>query len=154
LPSRILGRKRPYLVGDPELQPPEVIMKAPIASLLAVLCAAPGLFGSASFVGAAHGVEAALTDPPAGACGAAIARLETDFNQARASGHIVVSAPESVDAKLHRQPTSKSIESAQIAAVARIADAITAARKLRVDGKRAQCIFVLQQIASPLGGAR
>jgi hypothetical protein len=36
----------------------------------------------------------------------------------------------------------------------RIADAIAAARKLRVDGKRAECIFVLQQIASPLGGAR
>ena len=125
-------------------------MQAPIGSFLAVLCVTACAVSSTPFVGIAQAVEAALTGPPPGACGAALARVETALSQARASGH-PVSAPESVDAMLHRQPTSKSIARAQTAAVEKIEDSITAARKLRAEGKRAECVGMLEKVASQLG---
>ena len=126
-------------------------MQAPIGSFLAVLCVTACAVSSTPFVGIAQAVEAALTGPPPGACGAALARVETALSQARASGHIVASAPESVDAMLHRQPTSQSIARAQTAAVEKIEDSITAARKLRAEGKRAECIGMLEKVALQLG---
>ena len=99
-------------------------MQAPIGSFLAVLCVTACAVSSTPFVGTARAVEAALTDLPAGACGAALARVETALSRARASGHIVASAPESVNAMLHRQPTSKSIAQAQTAAVEKVEDSI------------------------------
>ena len=98
-------------------------MQAPIGSFLAVLCVTACAVSSTPFVGIAQAVEAALTGPPPGACGAALARVETALSQARASGH-PVSAPESVNAMLHRQPTSKSIAQAQTAAVEKVEDSI------------------------------
>ena len=126
-------------------------MTAPIGSFLAVLCVTACAVSSTPFVGTARAVEAALTDAPPGACGAALVRVETALSQARASGHIVASAPESVDAMLHRQPTSQSIARAQTAAVEKIEDSITAARKLRAEGKRAECVGMLEKVASQLG---
>ena len=126
-------------------------MTAPIGSFLAVLGVTACAVSSTPFVGPARAVEAALTDAPPGACGAALARVETALSRARASGHIVASAPESVDAMLHRQPTSKSIARAQTAAVEKIEDSITAARKLRAEGKRAECVGMLEKVASQLG---
>ena len=126
-------------------------MKAPIGSFLAVFCVTACAVSSTPFVGMARAVEAALTDAPPGACGAALARVETAFSQARASGHFVASAPESVEAMLHRQPTSKSIARAQTAAVEKIEDSITTARKLRAEGKRAECIGMLDKVVLQLG---
>jgi hypothetical protein len=126
-------------------------MKAPIGSFLAAFCVTAGAVSSAPFVGAAHALEAALTDPPPGACGAALARVETALSQARASGHFVASAPESVDAMRHRQPTITSVARAQTAAVEKIEHSITAARKLRTEGKRAECIGMLEKVVLQLG---
>ena len=102
-------------------------MTASLGSFLAAFCVTACAASSTFFGGTARAVEAALTDVPPGACGAALARVETALSQARASGHIVASAPESVDAMLHRQPTSQSIARAQTAAVEKIEDSITAA---------------------------
>jgi hypothetical protein len=126
-------------------------MTASLGSFLAAFCVTACAASSTFFGGTARAVEAALTDAPPGACGAALARVETALSQARASGHIVASAPESVDAMLHRQPTSQSIARAQTAAVEKIEDSITAARKLRAEGKRAECIGMLEKVALQLG---
>jgi hypothetical protein len=116
-----------------------------------VLCVTACVVSSTPFVGTAGAVEAGLADPPPGACGAALARVETALSQARASGHIMASAPESADALLHRQPTLTSVARAQTAVVEKIEDSITAARKLRAEGKRAECIGMLEKVALRLG---
>jgi hypothetical protein len=108
---------------------------------------------SAAWVRVAPAVEAeAINDPaPKGACGAAIARLETVLGQARASGRVVASAPESVGAMLHRQPTRDSVARAQSETEQRVEALLEAARKLRVEGKRSECIAVLEKVAAPAG---
>ena len=125
-------------------------MKAPIGSALIVVL---GIASSVAWIGAAPAVEAEAIDDPApkGACGAAIARLETALNQARASGRVIASAPESVGAMLHRQPTRDSVARAQSESEQRVEDSLATARKLRVEGKRSECIAVLEKVASPAG---
>jgi hypothetical protein len=124
-------------------------MKAPVWSALIV---AIGVVASATWVGTAPAVEAVIDDPaPKGACGAAIARVEMVLNQARTNGLGVLSAPESVGAMLHRQPTRDSVARARSEAAQRVEDTLATARKLRVEGKRSECIAVLEKVASPVG---
>ena len=107
-------------------------MKAPVGSALIV---AIGVVASAAWVRTAPAVEAVIDDPaPKGACGAAIARMETVLNQARTNGLGVLTAPESVGAMLHRQPTRDSVARAQSEAAQRVEDTLATARKLRVEG--------------------
>ena len=129
-------------------------MKAPIGSPLVVVL---GVLTSAActtgtWFGTARAAEAGITDSaPPGACGAAIARLETALSEARAHGHVVASAPESVGAMLHRQPTRDSVAKAEIESVTRIETSLATARDLRSEGKRSECISILARIALPVG---
>jgi hypothetical protein len=128
-------------------------MKAPIDSPLVVVL---GVLTSAACTGiwfeTARAAEAGITDSaPPGACGAAIARLETALSEARAHGHVVASAPESVGAMLHRQPTQESVAKAEIESVTRIETSLATARDLRSEGKRSECISILARIALPVG---
>jgi hypothetical protein len=127
-------------------------MKASIGSALVVLL---GVAASTTWIGAARAVEAGVADDPApkGACGAAIARLETVLNQARVNGRVVASAPESVAAMLHHQPTRDSVAKAQSESVQRVEASLETARKLRFEGKRSECIATLERVTSP-GGVR
>jgi hypothetical protein len=77
--------------------------------------------------------------------------VETVLSQARTNGLGVLSAPESVGAMLHRQPTRDSVARAQSEAAQRVEDTLATARKLRVEGKRSECIAVLEKVASPVG---
>jgi hypothetical protein len=110
-----------------------------------------GLLSAACFgvwTGVARAEEAGITDPVRpGACGAAIARLETALNRARADGQAVVSAPESVDALLHHQPTQESVAKAESEAQTRIETSIELARKLRFEGKRSECVSVAGKVS-------
>jgi hypothetical protein len=125
-------------------------MKAPIGSALIVLL---GVAASTAWIHTASAVEAeAINDPaPKGACGAAIARMETALDQARANGRVAGSAPESVSAMLHRQPTRDSVARAQSETEQRVEASLETARKLRVEGKRSECIAVIEKVASPIG---
>jgi len=128
-------------------------MKAPIESPLFVVL---GVLTSAACAGTwfeiARGAEAGITDSaPPGACGAAIAQLETALSEARAHGHVVASAPESVGAMLHHQPTRDSVAKAEIESVKRIETSLATARDLRSEGKRPECISILARIALPVG---
>jgi len=124
-------------------------MKAPIGTALVVVLV---VLASTDWIRAARAAEAGVTDPaPTGACRAAIERLETVMNQARANGRVVASAPESVAAMLHRQPTRDSVAKAQSEAVQRVEASLATARKLRSEGRRSECIATLEKVASPLG---
>jgi len=148
--GRALGRRGAAAPPRERATTREVHMKAPIGSALVVLL---GVAASAAWIRAVPAVEAEVINDPApkGACGAAIARMETALNQARASGRVVASAPESVGAMLHRQPTRDSVARAQTESEQRVEASLATARKLRVEGKRSECIAVLEKVASPAG---
>ena len=126
-------------------------MRVPVGSGLVVVVAIAAC--SVVWIGGAKAVEAAITDDPApkGACGAAIARLETALNQARASGRAVTSAPESVAAMLHHQPTRDSLAKAQSESEQRVEASLATARKLRTVGRRSECIAMIDKVAPPDG---
>jgi hypothetical protein len=123
-------------------------MKAPIGLALIV----GAVVASSACIRQAPAVEAATEDPaPKGACGAAILRVETALERARAAGGGVASAPESVGALLHHQPTRESVAKAQSETAQRVETSLKTARQLRVEGKRSECIAVLERVASPAG---
>jgi hypothetical protein len=92
-------------------------------------------------------------DPPPGACGAAIDQVQMALDRARMRGQSLTSLPESVGAKLHHQPTARSLAAAEDQSADGVAHAIDAARALRSQGKRSECIETLQTNAS-LGTSR
>jgi len=100
---------------------------------------------------AAEVAEARETPPP-GACGAAIARLETALSQALANGAGVGTARETVDARLHHQPTPKSVEQAATESLMKVQASLATARQMRLEGKRSECIATVGTVA--LAGVR
>lgn len=69
------------------------------------------------------------------------------LNEALAHGRGVATAPVSVGAMLHHQPTRDSVAKAQRDSIMRFEDALATAQKLRSDGKRSECILTLEKIA-------
>jgi hypothetical protein len=127
-------------------------MKASVGSALIV---ALGVAVAAACAGThsvtAQATETNVTDPsPPGACRAAITRLETALDDALARGRPLATAPESVGAMLHHQPTRDSVAVAQRESIRMIKDTLAAARELRSEGKRSQCISMLKRSHYPL----
>ena len=127
-------------------------MTAVESTLVVVL----GVFTAAACAGTcfgtAHGAEAPVADNASpGACGAAIARLETALNEARAHGHVVANAPESISAMLHHQPTRDSVAKAELDSVKTIEASLATARDLRSRRKRLECISLLAKVVLPVG---
>jgi hypothetical protein len=52
---------------------------------------------------------------------------------------------------LHRQPTRDSVARAQSESEQRVESSLASARKLRIEGKRSECISVIEKVASPAG---
>jgi hypothetical protein len=126
------------------------------ASTGSVLIVALGIAAAAACaetrVAAAQAAETGITDPPPpGACRAAITRLEKALNEALAHGRALATQPESVGAMLHRQPTRRSVAEAQRESVKKIENSLATARELRSEGKRSQCISMLEKIALSVG---
>jgi hypothetical protein len=128
-------------------------MKAPVESaLVLVLGVFMGPACAGTWSGTARAAQAGVTDSaPPGACGAAIARLETALEQARTQGRVVASARESVGAMLHHQPTRESVREAERESVKRVETSLATAKDLRTEGKRSECISMLAKIALPVG---
>jgi hypothetical protein len=128
-------------------------MKAPVESaFVVVLRVLTGVACAGAWFGTAQAAEAGVTDSaPHGACGAAIARLATALEEARAQGRVVASAPEAVGAMLHHQPTRDSVRRAEIESVKRVETSLATARDLRSEGKRSECIAMLAKVALPVG---
>jgi hypothetical protein len=128
-------------------------MKAPLRSTLVfVLGVVTGAACTGIRTTAAQGTETGVTNPaPPGACQAAIGRLETALNEALAHGRAVATAPESVGAMLHHQPTRDSVAKAQSESFRRVKDSLATARELRSAGKRSECVSMLEKIAVSVG---
>ena len=86
-----------------------------------------------------------------GSCSTEIARLELALSQARASGRVVGSAPESSAARLHRQPTAESVKRAASEAEKTIETVLVFARKLESGGLDAECASMLAKVELPFG---
>ena len=87
----------------------------------------------------------------AGPCSAEIARIEMVLGQARANRQRAASAPESAAARLHRQPTPRTVAQAEAEAEKKVDAALALARKLDSEGKNSECIAALEKVALPLG---
>ena len=81
-------------------------------------------------------------------CSAEIARLETELNQARANRAVVGNYPESTAARLHRQPTPRTVGRAETEAERAIETTLALARKLESDGKDSECMAAVKTIPS------
>jgi Ca2+-binding EF-hand superfamily protein/mono/diheme cytochrome c family protein len=85
-------------------------------------------------------------------CSAEIARLEPKLNQARTNRAVVGSYPESTAARLHRQPTPRTVERAETEAERAIEKTLALARQLESDGKDSECMAAVKKIP-PLASA-
>jgi mono/diheme cytochrome c family protein len=95
-----------------------------------------------------------VNKPPAaqaGSCRKEIMRLELVLSQARANRQIVGSAPESSAARLHCQPTPRSVGQAALEAEKTIETALVLARKLETEGMDAVCTAMLKKVELPPG---
>jgi hypothetical protein len=127
-------------------------MKASTGSALIV---ALGIAAAAACAGtrvaSAQPAETGVTDSSRpGACSAAIARLEKALSESFARGRALATAPESVGAMLHHQPTQDSVATAERKSLKRVENLLTLARELRSEGKHSQCISMLAKIALPV----
>jgi thioredoxin-like negative regulator of GroEL len=105
-------------------------------------------------VASAAWVQEAVTQPvvaDAAACSAEIARLEMVLSQAQSDRQVAASAPESVAARLHHQPTPETVGKATAEAEENVEAAFAAARKLESEGKDTECVATLAKVAVPLG---
>ena len=85
----------------------------------------------------------------AGPCTAQIAQVDQQIRKAQAAGSPagagVPSAPQSVGAQLHHQPTAQSVQSAEGAAAAAAAAALDRARAADAAGDAAACAKALKE---------
>jgi hypothetical protein len=104
---------------------------------------------SAALIAAATGAAMLCAVDPAraGPCTAQIAQVEQQIHKAQAAaspgGAGTPSAPQSIGAQLHHQPTAQSIQQAQNMAAARAAAAIERARKADAEGDAQACTGAL-----------
>jgi hypothetical protein len=126
-------------------------MKASVGPALIVVLGVAVAAACPTHSATAQAAETNVTDPsPPGTCRAAITRLETALDEALARGRPLATAPESVGAMLHHQPTRDSVAVAQRESIRMVKDSLAAARELRSEGKRSQCISMLKGSLYPL----
>ena len=82
----------------------------------------------------------ALTSARASPCSDEIANLETAINASERSPALVPTAPQSVGAQLHHQPTPQSVQRAEAAPSPELNDIITRAKVLDAEGKTKECM--------------
>ena len=82
-------------------------------------------------------------------CRDEIARLESLLRYNPAAG---LSAPESVGATLHHQPTVGSVSAATREAQGRLERALASARRLASRGRNSECLSMLKTVDPTLGG--
>jgi hypothetical protein len=83
-------------------------------------------------------------------CSEQIARVEMALSQTQANRQVAPTAEESNAARLHRQPTPKTVATAETGARDKVETALVLARKLGSEGRDSECIVVLEK-ALPLG---
>lgn len=76
-------------------------------------------------------------------CADQIAQLETALQEAAARHEAPLTAPESLDAKLHHQPTPASVSQARAAARSRVDGLLAQAMDLDAKGDSAGCMRIV-----------
>jgi hypothetical protein len=76
----------------------------------------------------------------AGPCGNEVARLEALARETNAHRSIGPTAPQSIDAQLHHQPTRQSVEQAQKVAAAKVDAVLKRAKTFDSEGNEAECM--------------
>src|ERR1700733_12707334 len=85
----------------------------------------------------------ATANAQAQSCREEITRLESNLRRNSTAG---LTAPESVQATMHRQPTPNSVGAATAALEKRAGAALDHARKLAAEGKNEECLAALKTI--------
>jgi hypothetical protein len=83
-------------------------------------------------------------------CKKQIARVEMALSRMQADQQIAPTARESRAARLHHQPTPKTVAKAETVAKDKVETALGLARKLDSEGKDSECLATLEK-ALPLG---
>jgi len=83
---------------------------------------------------------------PSSACRAEISRVELYLREAHANRQVIGSAPESLAARLHHQPTPQSVEHAAAEAEQTIETALALARELESKGLTRECAATLKHV--------
>jgi len=112
------------------------------------------LIGFGVVASAAWGQEARVAQPDvadAAACREQIARLQMVLSQAQSDRRFAASAPESVAARLHHQPTPETVERAETEANKKVDTALARARRYDSQRRYSECIAALEKVALPLG---
>jgi len=97
-------------------------------------------------VGAALGVNVVTAE--AGPCTKEIAQFEQAVRQSARNPDIGPTAPQSIGAQLHREPTPGSVKQAEESAQTRFGNALSRAKRLDATGKRAECLRALAKAKS------
>ncbi len=91
----------------------------------------------------------------AGPCTKQISAVEAQIQRAQAAqspgGAGTASAPQSIDAQLHRQPTAQSVETALSQANAEAAAALDRAKKADAKGNARECANALAEVKQLYG---
>jgi hypothetical protein len=82
----------------------------------------------------------ALTSARASPCSDEIATLETAINTSESSPALAPTAPQSVGAQLHHQPTPQSVQRAEAAPNTELSDIVKRAKALDAEGKTKECM--------------
>jgi hypothetical protein len=84
----------------------------------------------------------------AGACADQIAKLESTLQRSEVHGDARLTAPQSIDAKLHHQPTPASVEQARQAAQSSTYKLLAQARDLDAKGEQSACLRIVADVRS------
>ena len=82
----------------------------------------------------------ALTSARASPCSDEIASFETAIKTSESTPVLAPTAPQSVGAQLHHQPTPQSVQRAEAAPSPELNDIITRAKVLDAEGKTKECM--------------
>ncbi len=84
----------------------------------------------------------------ASSCADQIAQLETNLSQSEAHHDAGLTAPQSVGAQLHHQPTPASVDRARERALDTVDVLLSEAKELDANGKSAACMKKVDEIKS------
>jgi hypothetical protein len=88
-------------------------------------------------------VGAPIASAQAGPCSGAIAQFEQAVRSSARTVHAEPTAPQSIGAQLHHQPTPESVGHAEGMAQAALEQALSRAKTLDAEGNEAECMQAL-----------
>jgi len=98
---------------------------------------------SAMTLGVCIALGLGVTSAHAGPCSDAIAQLETSVRQSESNPAAGPTAPQSIGAQLHRQPTPDSVRRAEVDSIPDLDAILSRTKDLDAEGKTAECMALV-----------